>query len=120
MNSVEFYTQRGFDLRTAEYFASGRRTITDVIAQDDFSLLLSFDNGEKRRFDMRPVIRPGTVFAFLEKPEHFRRVYLEDCSVVSWDVDPEIDSNVVWNNKVDISADACYLDSIPVEEREGR
>ena len=44
--SVEFYLSKGFEKPMAEYFASGRKKITAVEACEDFTLLLSFDNGE--------------------------------------------------------------------------
>ena len=114
MKDVSYYLEKGFDEKMARYFAAGRREITEVIPKDDFCLILKFDNGEKRKFDMKPVIEPGTVFAFLSDEKNFKRVYLDDCGCVSWDIDPNVDSREVWNNKVDISSDACYVDSIPL------
>ena len=114
MKDIEYYLERGFDRRTAEYFAAGRRTIVTAIPSDDFTVLLAFDNGEQRRLDMKPSIRPGTVFAFLADPDNFLRAYLDESHCVCWDIDPEVDSKKVWNNKIDISPDTCYLDSIPL------
>ena len=37
-----------FDKKTAEYFASGRRKIIGVVSNDDYTLILTFDNGETR------------------------------------------------------------------------
>ena len=111
MSRVEDYLNKGFDLRTAQYFAAGRRKLLSVTAGEDFTLLLTFDGGEKRRFDMKPIIEDGTVFAFLKNPKDFCRAYLDDSGCVSWDIDPNVDSNVVWNNKVDLSSYTCYLDS---------
>ena len=45
---------------------------------------------------------------------NFKRVYLDDAGCVAWDIDPNVDSNKVWNNKVDLSSDSCYVDSVPV------
>lgn len=111
MNRVEDYLSKGFDLRTAQYFASGRKRLVGVVPEDDHVLLLTFEGGEKRLFDMKPVIEDGTVFAFLKDPANFRRVYIDEAGCVSWDIDPAVDSNKVWSNKVDISSDTCYLDS---------
>ena len=98
----------------AEYFASGRRKILSVVPEDDSTLLLGFDNGELRRLDVKPLISPGSVFAFLADPAAFRRVYLDENAAVSWDIDPETDSLLVWSNKVDVDPDGCYVDSAPV------
>lgn len=115
MNRVEEYIARGFDRRTAEYFASGRKKIVSVTPGEGFTLILDFDSGEKRRFDMNRIIENGTVFAFLSDPCNFARVYLDEDGCVSWDADPAVDSRVVWSNKVDLSPDTCYLDSKPIE-----
>ena len=47
--TVEEYLARGFSRPYAEYFASGRKRITAVKANDDYTLTLTFDDGEKRR-----------------------------------------------------------------------
>ena len=112
--SVEFYLSKGIDKSMAEYFASGRKTITDVKACEDFTLLLSFDNGELRRYDCKPFLKPNTVFETFMSYENFKRVYLDEAHCVSWDINPEIDSDVVWNNKVDLCPDSCYVDSVPL------
>lgn len=112
---IEDYLAAGFDERTASYFASGRKKILSVEPADGFLLFLSFDNGEQRRFDMKRVIEEGTVFAFLSDPDNFKRVYLDDTGSVCWDIDPDVDSSKVWSNKVDLSADTCYLDSERME-----
>lgn len=113
-NSVEYYLTKGLDPRMAEYYASGRKRITDVIPNDNFTLTITFDNGEKRILDMKPNLVPGTVFAPFRELAAFRRVYLDDAHAICWDIDPTVDSNVVWSNKVDLCPDSCYVDSVPV------
>lgn len=113
MKDINYYISRGFDTRTAEYFANGRRTITAVTPNSDFTLTLSFDNGEKRLYDLSPFLKASTVFAPLMDINNFNRVYIDDNNCIAWDIDPNIDSNIVWNNKIDLCSDSCYLDSIP-------
>lgn len=112
--TVEYYLSKGLDLKMAEYFASGRKKITAVVPNDNFTLTLSFDNGEKRVYDVAPLLKEGTVFETFINLEDFKRVYIDDTNCVAWDINPEIDSQIVWNNKVDISSDSCYIDSVPV------
>ena len=119
VNTIEYYLSQGFDRKEAEYFAGGRKRITGVIANDDFTLTIHFDNGENRLYDMRPLLKTGTVFEPLIKPENFRRVYVDDTNCIAWDIDPAIDSRKVWNNIVDLCPDSCYLDSIPVGGQPG-
>ena len=113
--SVEYYLSKGFDNKMAEYFASGRKKITGVIPNNDFTLTISFDNGEKRIYNAAPLLKPGTVFETLADLNNFRRVYIDDEHCISWDINPNIDSNLVWNNKVDLCPDSCYVDSIPLQ-----
>lgn len=108
------YRALGFDPAAADYFARGRRTIRSVEPQPDFTLLLRFDNGECRRLDMNPAIQAGGVFKHLAAWQDFRRVYLDARHCVSWDIDPNVDSETVWNNKIDLDPDGCYLDSTPI------
>ena len=110
--SVEYYLSKGYDRKMAEYFASGRKRITKVIPRNDFTLLLSFDNGETRLYDASPLLQAGTVFAPFREWDNFRRVYLDENHSVCWDIDPNIDSNEVWNNKVDLCPDSCYVETV--------
>ena len=100
------------DPKVKEYFAGGGRKLVKVTPNDDYTLLLQFDNGEKRLYDVKPL---DGVFAFLKPLDVFRRVYIDDCGCAAWDRDPQIDSDVVWSNKIDLCPDSCYLDSVEVK-----
>ncbi len=116
MKDIAYYLAQGLDNRMASYFASGRRTITSVSPNSDLTLTLCFDNGEKRLFDCKPLFEKNTVFEPFIRPENFMRVYLDENHSVSWDIDPNVDSNTVWSNKVDLCPDTCYVDSKPFEK----
>ena len=64
--------------------------------------------------NVAPLLKPNTVFEKFAEIENFKRVYLDETSNISWDIDPNIDSNVVWSNKVDICSDECYINSKPI------
>lgn len=113
-NTVDYYLSKGFDQKSAEYFANGRKKIIGVVPNDDFTLTISFDSGEKRLYDMQPLLKKGTVFEPFIELENFRRVYVDDTHCIAWDIDPNIDSDAVWNNKVDLCSDTCYIDSVPI------
>ncbi len=115
-NTVEYYLSKGFEQKAAEYFASGRKQLIDVIANNDFTLTLTFDNGEKRLYDVAPLLKKGTVFETFAEIENFRRVYIDGQHCIAWDIDPTIDSEKVWNNKVDLCPDGCYINSVPIRE----
>lgn len=112
--TVEQYLAMGLDQKTAEYFAAGRRTIVSVDPNDDFTLTLDFDNGDRRILGVKPHLKPGTVFEPFMKLENFKRVYLDASHSVCWDIDPTVDSKEVWENLVDLCPDSCYMESVPV------
>ncbi len=113
-NTVEYYLSKGFDEKTALYFANGRKQIVTVSPNDDFTLTIGFDNGEKRLYDVGPLLKKGTVFEPFADIENFKRVYIDKQHCIAWDINPEIDSGTVWSNKVDLCPDSCYIDSIPI------
>ena len=47
-NTIEYYLSKGFDRPMAEYFAGGRKKLVQAVPQRDFTLLLTYDGGEKR------------------------------------------------------------------------
>lgn len=112
---VAHYISKGFDEQTARYFAAGRRHLVSAQANDDFTLTLLFSPAERRIFDMKPLLKKGGVFTFLQDLENFRRVYIDENGCPAWDVDPAVDSTTHWDNKVDISSDTCYMQSTPLD-----
>ena len=94
-----------------EYFSKGRRKIKEVFANDDFTLTITFDNNEIRIYDMAQTLQ-GDVFAPIRNIERFRDVHIDPHGSIAWDIDPSIDSEVVWSNKLDLCPDSCYIYSL--------
>ena len=90
------------------YFANGRRSITDIAANDDFALTISFDNGDTRVYDMNTTLK-GDVFAPFRDLSRFKEVYIDKRGCVAWDIDKDVDSEVHWANHVDLCPDSCYI-----------
>ena len=114
--SVQYYMSLGFDLPMANYFAAGRRTLVEITPNKDYTLTFLFDNGERRIYDMKPLLKEGKVWTPLRKWENFSRVFLDECHAPAWDIDPQKDSTLFINNRLDICPDCCYVDSVPYEE----
>jgi len=69
-----------------------------VEAYPDFTLLITFDNGEKRLFDMKPELE-HRVFQRLKNPALFKKAKNQACGIV-WDDDTDIAIEwTYWNGK---------------------
>ena len=72
--------------------------VAEVEVQPEFVLLLTFNNGEKKTFDVSPL---------LTQP-----VYKPLCSIFD---SARVDyGTVVWPGDIDISPDKLYLQGVPV------
>lgn len=74
--------------------------VTSVRPLENYELDLSFDNGESRRFDVKPYLDRG-VFVRLREPSAFRAVRV-------------VEGSVEWVSGPDLSYDTLYLEGRPV------
>lgn len=100
------------DQKVNEYFLSGTRKITKVIPCNGYILTLEFDNGEIKTFDMSDKL--FGVFEILKDVKKFMEVFIDEHGNIAWDKDNTVESNVVWNNRIDICKDSLFLASTPV------
>ena len=75
--------------------------VKSVQPKDDYCLLLTFENGEKRIFDLKPYLNKG-VFTRLKNSTLFKTARV-------------IPGSVEWHGEIDLSYDTLYLDSVPVK-----
>lgn len=76
--------------------------VRNVMALDNYRLDLTFENGERRIFDMNPYLQRG-IFVRLQN-----RAIFECPRVVA--------GSVEWPGGLDLSYDTLYLESKPVAE----
>ncbi|MBE6051057.1 MAG: DUF2442 domain-containing protein [Clostridium sp.] len=74
-------------------------SVKQVKPLEDFKLLLTFENGEARIFDMNPYLEKG-IFKELKDIRMFNSVK------VSFD-------SIEWQNEADMDPEVLYEDSIP-------
>jgi len=74
--------------------------VKSVHALDDYKLEVSFENGESRKFDVKPYLGRG-IFVRLRDLELFRRVRV-------------IAGSIEWPGGLDLSYDTLYVDGQPI------
>ena len=84
--------------------------IVDVVAKDDFSLTVTFDNNEIKVYDMKNKL--FGVFEILNDINKFKKVFIDENGDIAWDKDINLDSSIHWNNRLDICKDAIYMEGI--------
>ena len=72
-------------------------SIKEVKPAADYTLILTFENGEKRQFDMKPYLTTG-IFSELQDISMFNTVH------VSFDT-------IEWNNEADFDPEILYKES---------
>jgi hypothetical protein len=78
------------------YFA-----IIDVKPQADYLLILTFKNGEKRQFDMKPYLETG-IFQELKNVKLFNTVKTSFDSI-EWDNEADFDPEVLYQQSIKIN-----------------
>ena len=77
-----------------------------VRPQEDYQLLLTFENGEKRIFDLKPYLEKS-VFKRLKNVAEFKTARV-------------VSGSVEWHGEIDLSYDTLYLASTPVPTSKAR
>ena len=94
-----------------EYFENPRK-IKNVQPLENYILLIVFDNGEVRKYEM--VNELTGVFSILKDKSKFNEVFINDVGNIAWNIDNNIDSSVHWDNQIDLCKDMLYLESKPI------
>lgn len=77
--------------------------IQDARTADDHSLLVTFSNGQKKKYDVPPLLQTE-LFAPLKNPAFFKNVYVDEGGyAVSWNADKDINEYEIWKNGTTIS-----------------
>lgn len=77
-------------------------SVKRVEPQPDYTLILTFENGERKRFDMKPHLDKG-VFRRLRDEEVFRSARV--CF-----------NTVAWDGDIDFDPEALYEGGLPLNE----
>ena len=74
--------------------------VCEVEAHADYTLLLTFSNGERRLYDAKPLLGYN-LFAPFENLSFFMKAHCDGITVV-------------WNDELDIAPESLYEKSVPI------
>lgn len=74
--------------------------IKNVKPTDDYLLLLEFENGEKRQFDMKPYLDLG-IFQELKDLNIFKTVH-KNFDTIEWENEADFDPEILYDRSVKI------------------
>lgn len=94
-----------------DYYKSGKRRLLKIEANADYTLTLYYDDS-KRKYDMSKELYG--VFEILKDLNKFYTVFIDEEGNIAWDKNPNLDSNIHWNNRIDICSDSAYMSSEPI------
>ena len=72
-----------------------------VVAEANYTLLVDFVDGQRKRFDMKPIIAHGGVFEKLKDAEFFKKAHVDR-------------DTVVWDDIIDIAPESLYERGVAV------
>jgi len=67
---------------------------------NNYNLILTFDNGEKRQFDMKPYLNKG-IFQELKDISKFNSVRVS-FDTIEWDNEADLDPEILYENSVTV------------------
>ncbi|CAN5582903.1 hypothetical protein BH18ACI1_BH18ACI1_07880 [soil metagenome] len=80
------------------------KKVVSVKANEDFTLILEFNDGKIRKFDVKPYLEIG-VFQELKNLDYFKDIRITF-------------GTVRWKNEQNFSPETLYLESFPIKENE--
>lgn len=69
-------------------------SVSQVVPQEDFTLSITYDNGEEAIFDMKPYLNFG-VLSRLKNGDQFKRVRVS-FDTVAWDCGVDLDPEFIY------------------------
>ena len=76
-------------------------SVKEVVPEKDYTLVLKFSNGDKRRFDMKPYLNKG-IFKELKDISKFNTVHVS-FDTIEWENEADFDPEVLFKNSIKLS-----------------
>lgn len=83
--------------------------VIEIKTNDDHTIDITFADGKKKKYDCNHLRNHGQ-FKIIDDIGKFHKALIDDIGGVAWDIDESVDSEVVWENRIDICKDVLYSD----------
>ena len=92
---LKYFLSHGYPPEVAEYFVTGSKNVINVVANDDYTITISYSNGVKKLYDIKPLMNIKC-FKRLEDVTEFKKV-------------KHTKSRIFWDDMTDLCGDSCYI-----------
>lgn len=75
-------------------------SVKNVLPQDNYLLLLTFENGEIRQFDMKPYLNTG-IFSELKDVTLFKTVR-KSFDTIEWENQADLDPEILYKESIEV------------------
>jgi len=75
-------------------------SVKNVLPQDNYLLLLTFENGEIRQFDMKPYLNTG-IFSELKEVTLFKTVR-KSFDTIEWENQADLDPEILYKESIEV------------------
>ncbi|OOB77888.1 MAG: hypothetical protein BEN19_01080 [Epulopiscium sp. Nuni2H_MBin003] len=89
--------------------------VIHIITHDDYTITITFADGITKNYDCKHLLDKGA-FKILDKLSKFHIAIIDDLGGIGWDIDDNIDSNIIWSNRIDICKSILYQEGIIVQD----
>lgn len=88
-------------------------SIIKIEALAEYTILVTYSNKEVISYSLKSLLK--NKLSVLKDEKIFQRVFIDEFGNVAWDIDKTIDSNINWDNRIDISKENIYIEGTKIK-----
>lgn len=88
-------------------------SIIKVEPLTNYTILVTYSNDEVISYALEPLLK--NKLSVLKDDKIFQTVFIDEFGNVAWNIDDTIDSNINWNNRIDISKENIYIEGTKIK-----
>ena len=88
-------------------------SIINIETLPDYTILVTYSNEEVINYSLGTLLM--NKLSMLKDEKIFKSVFIDEFGNVAWNIDDTIDSNINWDNRIDISKENIYIEGTKVK-----